>query len=265
MANTRAKRTIWVSGLPRSGTTWFARELSTALDTVFLPECSFLTKQCVLHRDTRLYSDAQRFDAYLGSQEALQKLYSRALREQIFLARTVASVPKSRHVVLKDPLLSEVIEELELLFPDHLHYAVIREPLDVVASLKRVHMRKGLDWTVESAFRMVRDGKYGILRAYERSTEYTKFIFYESIVSQSEFPLAQLGLETPTGRRKARSRVSNDIKQKLDSSDPFFSELYFRPTTSERIGAWKAELTTHEAHQVREEFAEFRTLFGYAS
>ncbi len=67
---------IVVSGPPRSGTTLANRILCASPGCApFLPECSFITKQIEQYANILLYSDRERFSAYLGTLDACRSCF----------------------------------------------------------------------------------------------------------------------------------------------------------------------------------------------
>jgi hypothetical protein len=229
-----------------------------------LPECSSLTQQLAWFRKTRLYLDEQRFSTFYGDATRLHELVRLSISLHLEMPRKVLGFRESQPLVLKDPMLSEVIEELEIIFPDHKHLCVIRDPLDVIASLKKVYLRKEKLWSVQDATLEIREGHRGILRAYMSASSYTSFAVYEEQTLKREIAVEDFGL-TRAPYAKESAGPTTVAVQAFDKEDPFFSEFYLKPTTSERVGFWRSVLSSAEADYVRSEFFDFRSCFGYST
>lgn len=236
---------VVVCGPPRSGTTWLQRELCSARGTFrFMPECSLVTQQVELYHRTLRYCDPQRFAAYFGDREFLLAYFRANIARLIDRAAMLNQTGDARILVIKDPCLSLYLEDLGDLLPPHRLIVLVRNPLDVVASMKTVAGRRKERWRPAAV-------AGGLLQYYLRIGQHASragrdclLLRYEDVVTGDRQALRDF-----LGDIRLADHVATDttaVAARLDSRDPFFSEHYLRPTTSERIGAYRKTLSLSE-------------------
>lgn len=239
-----------VVGPPRSGTTWLYRELCEEDSAFpFLPECTLLTQQIALYDTTLRYADRQRMGHFFAEPAVLAAYYKGNVTRMLNLVARINSKPGARRLILKDPELSLYLEALAALLPTHKVVALIRDPRDVLASMKNVAGRKGGDWNVQAVAGQLFN-HYAKIEAFKESQPHNAvFLRYEDLVSHGLAPVQEfLGLPATAPRRTEAGNA--DVKAKLDASDPFFSELYLQATTTDKIGSYRAILSAEEIAQI---------------
>lgn len=257
-------RLTFIAGPPRSGTTWLNRELCNHPGFApFLPECSFLTQQVALYSQTKHYAEAKRFAVYFGSKENLASQYREVIRRMIDLTLQINKVGSGDRVILKDPELSHHVGDLADILPDHQLVCIVRDPRDVMASIKKVSERKQQPWDVESACGQI-FRYFGCILAHQRRKPMnTIFVRYEDLVTKGLDPVrAFIGQDAAAGGPTAQA--SEALQAHFDKSDPFFSDLYFKPTTTEMIGSYAAILTEAEIRRIEAIFSGVLSRWGYA-
>lgn len=237
---------IVICGPPRSGTTWLCRELCNAPGAYpFLPECTFLTQQIDLYHRTLHYGDRQRIQAYFGTDGNLRDFFRANVARLIEQAARFNRRNHDRILVLKDPNLSLYLPDIKNLLPSHKLIIIVRDPRDVLASMKNVALRGTLRWNAKATAEQLMNYYYQISSYQQHASISSILVRYEDLVSGQVTALRDF-LQFPVLEAGSISSSVPDIGSKLDSSDPFFSELYLQPTTREKIGSFASILTRGE-------------------
>jgi len=247
---------VVVVGPPRSGTTWLYRELCDHDSAFpFLPECTLLTQQIALYDTTLRYSDRQRLVHFFSEPKILAAYYRASITRMLNLVVRINSEPRATRLVLKDSELSIYLEALKDLFPPHKVVALIRDPRDVLASMKNVAARKGGGWNVDDVATQLYNHYAKIESFKELAPSNAVFLRYEDLVSDGLAPVQKfLGL--PAAARTGLNEDGNDhLKTRLDVADPFFSELYLQATTSKKIGSYKSVLSQEEIAKIESTYS----------
>jgi hypothetical protein len=241
---------VILCGPPRSGTTWLNREMCKVPTAFpFLPECTFVTQQIELYHRTKHYADRQRVDAYFASEQNMLDYFRANVATLIDQAARLNPKANAHTLVLKDPGLCLYLMDLKDLLPPHKLVVLVRDPRDVIASMKNVMAKKRQHWDILAATEDMLNYYYQIDFHRQRGEKDCIFVRYEDIVSGQSVALQdflKLQLATPV-------YPSNEIavmRERLDSSDPFFSELYLKPTTTAKIGSYTKVLTRKEIRHV---------------
>lgn len=256
---------ILIAGPPRSGTTWLHRELSKAEGVSdFLPECTLLTQQLALYSRTLGSCDPQRFAAYFGTPEALVSVYREQVSRMLDLTASLNVTSDTRTLILKDPELSHVLSSLDDVMPAHQLVVLMRDPRDVIASIKRVGQRKGEVWDIRKSTELIY-GYYHVINLYRQKVgkKKARIVRYEDLVKDKLNDLRD-SLKLPRPAEGADESVAANVESRLSKSDPFFSELYLKPTTTDAVGSYAATLEKDEAAHIEHIFAGVMKDWGYA-
>lgn len=254
---------VLIAGPPRSGTTWLHRELTKGAGaSVFLPECTLLTQQIALYSNTLNTCDAQRFAAYFGTPDMLAACYRAQVDRMLDLVLTLNATPETRTLILKDPELSHVLTALSDVMPKHRLIVLMRDPRDVIASMKRVSERKQEAWDLRNSMNFIYR-YYHVIRLYAANAgKNARIVRYEDLVRTGIEDLRSF-LKLPLPAQGEQKSVTADVATKLDRSDPFFSELYLKPTTTDAVGAYRATLDRDEIAHIEEVFSGVMQHWGY--
>lgn len=251
-----------VCGPPRSGTTWLQRELCSAPGAFrFLPECSLVTQQVELYHRTAHHCDLQRFAAYFGDREFLRAYCRDNIARLIDRAALLNQSENARTLILKDPSLCLYLGDLGDVLPPHRLVVLMRNPLDVIASMKAVTGRQKEKWRINSVASELLQYYLQINRHAARSDSGCLFIRYEDVVTGNRQALS--GILEDIGLTDRVVADTATVAAKLDASDPFFSEHYLRATTSERIGAYRKTLSLFEIMLIETMYADIMRDWNY--
>ena len=243
---------IILCGPPRSGTTWLNRELCN-MPTVFpfLPECTFLTQQIELYHRTKHYSDCQRVEAYFSSEQNMLAYFRANVAKLIDQAARFNPKVEARTLVLKDPSICFYLMDLKDLLPTHKLVILVRDPRDVLASMKNVMAKKQRKWDISAATEEMLNYYYQIGNYRQCVENDCIFVRYEDIVVGQCVALQDfLKLQLPLATAEASGDGIATVRKRLDSSDPFFSELYLQPTTAAKVGSFAKMLTRKEIRHI---------------
>lgn len=263
MLKTEYSTLILISGPPRSGTTWLNRELCVGREMFpFLPECSLITQQIELYSRTINYCDAHRFAAYFADEEGARIYYRENVGRLIDMAARLNRGPEMTTLVLKDPGLSLYLKEAKAVFPPHKLVLLMRDPRDVMASLKRVVHRKQVAWDMEAEATQLFDYYFHIGNYQQQADQDTLLVRYEDLVSGNVDALQQFLLRPVLQNEMKISEVAA-MQNKIDKSDPFFSEMFLEPTTQSKIGSYREILSKKEIEHMEAVYAGVLQRWSY--
>ena len=254
---------IVLCGPPRSGTTWLSRELCNA-PTVFpfLPECTFLTQQIELYHRTRHYSDHQHVEAYFDTEQNILNYFRENVTKLINQAARFNPMAGARTLVLKDPSICFYLMDLKELLPPHKLVILVRDPRDVLASLKNVTARKQLKWDIKAAAKELLNYYYQIGNHRQRAEIGCLFVRYEDLVAGECTELYDF-LRLPLASAAPSSASMANVQKRLDPVDPFFSELYLQPTTTAKVGSYMTMLSSKEIRHIETTYADIIRQWDY--
>lgn len=260
---TAVSELIVLCGPPRSGTTWLSRELCSA-PTVFpfLPECTFLTQQIELYHRTLHYSDHQRVKAYFATKQNMLDYFQGNVSRLIDQAARFNPRAGARTLVLKDPGICNYLIDLKKLLPIHKLVVLVRDPRDVIASMKNVTAKKQKKWDIMAAAEELLNYYYQIGNHRQRADVDCIFVRYEDLVAGENSEL-YVFLHLSPARAAPVDDSMTSVRERLDSADPFFSELYLQPTTSEKVGSYKITLSRKEIRHIETVYAAIIRQWGY--
>lgn len=255
------QKLVFLAGPPRSGTTWLNREICNHPGwSGFLPECTLLTQQIALYRSTKRFCEPTRFEAYLGNVDNLAATYRPMMTQMLALAVSLNGYSENDVLVLKDPELSLCLDELVDILPDHRLICIVRDPRDVIASVKNVAKRKREAWNLDKTAAWIFSYYSGLQNHRPNAGPNTLFVRYEDLVAGQLATVRQfLGQSA-----EAVAENPDAIKAKLDPSDPFFSELYLKPTTQQKVGSYAKDLTKDEIAHINKVFAGVMKTWRYS-
>lgn len=241
---------ILLAGPPRSGTTWLNRELCNEVNMFpFLPECTLLTQQVELYSRTLNHCDPQRFLAYFGNKQNLLIYYRKNVARLLNQTASLHRKPKATTLVLKDPNLTLYLAEVKDLFPPHKLIVLVRDPRDVLASMKNVIVRKQMKWDLQAEANQLFSYYHSIANLQQQEVQNCLFVRYEDIVAGTTAALQDF-LQQPVLQNTSHNKDVNNVREQLDEADPFFSELYLQPTTSKKIGSYRDILSDDEVRHI---------------
>jgi len=260
---------IFVGGSMRGGTTLAQRLLCTAPEVNdWVPEVHVLRDMVVLYRHCMNRRPAAR-EPFFAEADDCTRYFTGCVDDLLQIVRDRHS-PNGR-LVLKNPELTQYFPELAELRPNVQFVIVLRDPRDVVASMKVVAERAIAAGEPVPMPEMA-DGAAGMatlfLRYYAnvirsplvREPDRLMFVRYEDIVTDTTTAVAKLSLWTGLNiRPDAVGNASGG-----DDGSVFGARLYGKPISNDAIGSYRERLDAAEIAAVESVTAEFMKTFGYA-
>ena len=232
---------VVITGPPRSGTTMVQYMLTDNP----LPECSFLTRIIELYQRIVVSADKARFRAYLGDRHSARRIFRQ-------IVQTMLSGVSGSPLILKDPEIALYLPYAKELLPDSTRFlGIVRDPRDVVASMKRVRTREG-------NYRGLRQICTALEPFYQGvASNDLVTVRYEDVVRWEPETIRRI--ETHTGLT-ARSK---ETPVDLDKSDPFYSNFFGRPVTDKLVSTYYKTLDALEIELVESLFKSDIKRLGY--
>lgn len=275
------QRVLMIGGAMRSGTTVIHRALCTAGNSnSFLSESWFLRDLLAMYR-FRLTRFAAMGEDQFGSVEVYNRMIADGVADYL---RTVSARHGDPEVlILKHPELIRSFADLAELSPQMLFLAVVRDPRDVVASMKRVrdsHGRDGVSGPLAGARTTaglcdVYGVHYGrLLETAEALGGRLKVVRYEDFMRSPRESVAEIGAFC--GARYELDGIADfrsdhagsaTFDKAARANDPFsrafWSDLYTKPLSDERIGRFAESLTQAEIGEIEARLGFIGRRFGY--
>jgi hypothetical protein len=272
---------MMIGGAMRSGTTVIHRALCTARNSNrFLSESWFLRDLLAMYR-FRL----ARFEAMGEDQFGTPAAYRQMIADDVadYLRTVSAHHGDPEVLILKHPELIRNFADLAALAPAMLFLAAVRDPRDVVASMKRVrdsHARDGIPGPLAGARTIAGlcdyyGSHYGpLLDSAAAIGERLKFVRYEDFMRSPMGAVAEIGafcgaryeLEGVADFRPDHA-ASATFDKAARAGDPFsrafWSDLYTQPLSDERIGRFREALSPAEIEETEARLAFIGRRFGY--
>jgi hypothetical protein len=270
---------VFVGGCQRSGTTLLQALMCRAHGANrMVREAKYFRYLVESYARARLRFKAETAD-YFTDVAQFNSFHADLLRR--FLEHSAAHLGRTEHLVLKDPENSRVFVEILELIPQAKCLCIVRDPRDVIASLLAVgrrFARAGLQNTVLapllSSRNMVALSRH-YLSYYRRSLalrgkvepDRLVFVRYEDLVRTPAREIERIG--EITGLRFDRDAgvdpdfggVSRQTEDRY--SRAWFSDLYGKAVTSERIGRYSEALSTAEVTVIVRLCGPFMRQFDY--
>lgn len=279
MANDRL---IFIAGSMRSGTTILHKILCTAAEThPYITETWFLVDQLHAYLRGRERYDVRHRD-YFGEIENFDRFYRDTLERFFKVTRKNLSDPQV--LVLKNPEISGQLPLLGGWFKDALFIINVRNPLDIIASIVEVGERHRKDRIRSEQSLMGRDMymlSNFVKRYYISSFDVNNpvhdrilFVRYEDMMSDVKKECERIGnfcgLTFPAGKLHTlgeESAGSANMDPEIRLQDPFsgafWSELYNKNLSTQRIGRHTEVLTAGEIDMVKKYCADFNQIYKY--
>lgn len=258
------ERLVILCGPPRSGTTWLNRELcGNPAVLPFLPECSLITQQLDLFHRNLYHCDSQRFNAYYGNEQNLRAEFRENIARMIARVAELNPRPGAEILMLKDPSLCLYFEHIESLFPAHRLIVLMRDPRDVIASMKKVASRQSSRrWNIRVEARNFLNYYHQIEVFRQRAPKNCIFVRYEDLIVGGMTEVREF-LQLPASASAAAIPDGASIQGQLDSADPFYSDLFLQPTTSDKVGSYSKILTRMECFYLEAIFSGILERWNY--
>ena len=129
---------IIIGGAQRSGTTLLQTLLANALNVPLLPEAHILCDILAAYKRAKEFGHKTRF--FYATQNDLSSFFQSISERHI--SDIIAKVGATPALVLKDPNLIQVFDEVEALFPQCIRIVCLRDPRDIAASFLQIGQRQ---------------------------------------------------------------------------------------------------------------------------
>jgi hypothetical protein len=280
-SNSRQQTVLMVGGAMRSGTTVIHRALCTASNSN-----PYISESWFLHDLMNLFQwNVQRFEVrhqdQFGSLDELARLIQLNLRYYTDMVSARYGNPEV--LIFKHPELTGHFTTLRQLAPGMRFLVIVRDPRDVIASIRKVnarHIASGV-WSPHAKLKTMQqfcDYYYAyfdnVLAKRDEFGQRLMFVRYEDVVTRpveifkkiSAFSGARYEGDVMT-RFTAEHAESNNFNKDLRLKDPlsgaFWSEQYTKDLTPDSIGNYTQTLSATEVSEVQSRLAAFGKSFGY--
>ena len=276
------EKLIFIGGSMRSGTTILHKILCAANEAhPYITESWFLVDQLRAYLWSLERYDVRHRD-YFGDQENFDRFTRDILDRFIKQTRQHLSDPKA--LVLKNPEITGQFPLLGSWFEDARFIINLRDPRDTIASIIRVGEKHKKNRMRTEQSSMGRDMKAlsnfykrYYIRAFDVNSpirERTIFVRYEDIMTDVETECARIGefcgltfshqkLRALGEDKTGSANMDADVRSQDPYSGAFWSDLYNKNLSSERIGRYAEVLTPAEIEQVETHCADFNQIFKY--
>jgi hypothetical protein len=276
-----AQRVLMVGGAMRSGTTVIHRALCTASNSN-----PYISESWFLHDIMNLYKwNLSRYEVRSADQFGSVNNFNELIRYNVqqYLTIVSARYQDPEVLVLKHPELTRHFPELAAMFPAMLFLAIIRDPRDVIASIREAadkHVRDGISSPV-SRLESIADLCSHYLSYYDRLLHFAgrigkrlRFVRYEDVMREPKQTIAAIGsfaganydleeAQTFSEEHAASSNFNKELRLKDPLSGAFWSDLYTKDLSPERIGRFGERLTPEEVEQIQSLLAKVGARFNY--
>jgi hypothetical protein len=264
----------------RSGTTAIHRALCTARNSnPYVNEAWFLRNLMALYR-----MSIPRYDFHLADQFGELSNYQELMRLNVeyYLGMISARYGHPDVLILKHPELIQSVRELALLVPGFHFLAIVRDPRDVIASMKRIRERQAADGVTSlvTKFRGIAAMCAHFSRQYEGALGLAgeglplRIVRYEDVMRDPKTEIAAIGafcgaeydleaIPAYARERAAGSSLDRDFRLKDRLSRAYWSDLYAKDLSPERIGRFAETLSAGEIAEIESRLGEFGRRFGY--
>lgn len=259
----------FVGGFPRTGTTMVSANLCSAPNVNGVTaECSYIEFLMFAYEAIQMDWKANAVGFWKNLQE-LKETQKKVI--QVFIDR-VKEVHQVDSLVLARPFMARWFPTLAEFFPESHYIITIRDPRDVMGSIKRVqrkHLARALKDQVTNPFldQSLPEFCYAYVDGVQTCIEKGRvfgdrfhFIKYEDLVVDPDSyykALGQLlGLDL--------SNYNEAWKQRhFPPDNPYHSKDWGKDVTTQNIGKWMTQLTDDEVRLIEHICQPIMEVFGY--
>lgn len=217
---------------------------------------------------------------YFNSEAEFDEFNSDLLKR--FLAQTQSLFPNTQHLVLREPHLTMMFTHLHHLLPESKFLCIVRNPLDVIASMIVVGKKLEKNGIQDSMSKLFNSLDMQALSQHflsfyqpllnEKNDSFQQNLMcvrYEDLVSEPENSFNKVntftGLSVETMDEESSVDTGKIEYQKLNSySNAWRSPLYEKAISNARIGTYSTVLNETQIQQIKAHCAEFMALFRYS-
>lgn len=277
----KTPRILLVGGAMRSGTTVIHRALCTARNSnPYISESWFLHDLMNLYRWNLTRYEVRHADQF-GDVRNFVNLIK--LNFQYYIDAVSTKYENPEILILKHPELTRHFAEIGRMFPDIRFLVIVRDPRDVISSMKDVAAKHQRDGIVSPQSRLMDTEGYcrqyasyygGILRQAQQMGSRLDFVRYEDVMRDRQCLTAKAAALVgavydpgEVGRFSEQHAASNNFKKELRLKDPlsgaFWSDLYTKDFSTDQIGRYSKSLDEAEVGEIERLLRPIGTRFRY--
>ena len=275
----KKRQVVLIGGAMRSGTTVIHRALCAGENTnPYISESWYLLDVMRIYKWNLTRYDVRNADQF-GSIENFKDVVFDNFRKYVTLVSAKYNDPDV--IVLKHPELTRYFNDISDYFDDWKFIVIVRDPRDVIASIKRVqkrHQESGLH-TPQTELRSISDFCLEYL-SYYNTVDFSKlkgkhiFLKYEDFVMNASDQLTKVAMFTGAKYDPDKALKFSDEHQKAANFDKekrledkfagaFWSDMYTKDISDASIGSYKNQLTEVEVAEIQQRIGDFGRAFGY--
>lgn len=272
---------LLIGGAMRSGTTVIHRALCTAENSnPYISESWFLSDIMRLYRWNLTRYDVRHADQF-GNVRNFRELIWLNIRQYLSMVSIKYNDPEV--LVLKHPELTYYFSELSRHFHNFRFVVIIRDPRDVIASVMEVAERHRRNKIISPQTELVNIKKHcdnyiayylDVLKNEENFRNRLIFVRYEDFMKDPGRELQRIsqlaGLRYDTERatgflpeHAAAQNFNKEAREKDPFSGAFWSELYTKPLSTDRISRYKDLLNEKQIEEIERRLDLFGNRFNY--
>ena len=277
----REQRILLIGGAMRSGTTVIHRALCTASNSnPYISESWFLRDLISVYRAS-LPRYELRFEDQFGALRNFDQLVR--INVQYYTSMVSARYGDPEVLIFKHPELVKHFIEFAALFPKMLFLAIVRDPRDVIASMKRIrdkHVAEGLTSPISGLATIEALCLY-YADYYERLIKYRRgmgnriwIVRYEDVMRDPKKEIERIGkfcgarndldkAATFDADLAGGNNLDKEFRELDRISSAFWSDLYTKDLSPERIGRYSDVLDASEAEEVQVRLKAMGQAFKY--
>lgn len=275
----KKRQVVFIGGAMRSGTTAIHRALCGGDNTnPYISESWYLLDVMRIYKWNLARYEVRNEDQF-GSVENFQDVIFSNFRQ--YLTLIAARYQDPEVIMLKNPELTHHFNDISDYFPSFKFVVIVRDPRDVIASIKRVqsrHKEDGLQ-TPQTGLKSMADFCREYM-SYYNAVDFARlkgkyiFVKYEDFVSNPEDQLVKVGAFTGAKYEPEKAIKFSDEHQKAANFDKdkrlndkfsgaFWSDMYTKDISDARVGSYKNDLTESEVAEIQQRIGDFGRKFGY--
>jgi hypothetical protein len=270
-------KTIFLTGVGRSGTTLLQSMLNAHPEICFTPETHFIKNYIVPSLSGKIKFDNQLLKDRLIVDKAIARLdvdWRSVLEKSIIndsesLAKffkeifTLYITPfKKPHFGDKDPMNAPFIPHVKKAFPDAYLIHIIRDPRDVILS------RMKSDWGKNTPFFMhVAEYQSHLKKALKDGNKYfgQKYIevYYENLLENPEKELQRICVSLGVDYSPEMMNYHHKSDKLVFGDEKSWKENVFKPVIKGNTQKWKKELSSTQVAKIEGGMEELMQKLGY--
>lgn len=277
----KPQQILLVGGAMRSGTTVIHRALCTARNSN-----PYISESWFLHDLLNLYKwNLSRYEVRHADQFGDVRNFSELIKFnfQYYVNIVSAKYGDPEVLILKHPELTRHFIEIGAMFPQIRFLAIVRDPRDVIASMKDVAAKHRKDGVVSPQSRLTRIEDYcrqyasyydRLLRQPERLGRRLSFLRYEDAMRDPRQAIQGAGavagavyvadeISQFSEEHATSANFRKDVRLKDSLSGAFWSDLYTQDLSSEQIGRHTKSLDAAEIADIERLLAPIGRRFEY--